>query len=98
MNLSKSYKGLIRPGDVIKHEKFMDVAVLVYSVGVLEVGATSIQIYGTWMNQGYVRSWVIGDSTDFSIKVEDLSKWYLCVDEQKDQCLRKCDWIPLGYK
>ena len=96
--LCKSYTGLINPGDVIKHEKFMDVAVYVQSVGCLEIGATSIQITGMWLNQGFTKSWFIGESAFFSISVKDLHTWYLCVDEKKDACLRKCEWTPLGYK
>lgn len=97
MKLGKSYKGLIQPGDIIKHEKYVDTAIFVTGVGVLEVGATSIQIIGEYMNQGFTRSWFLGHGAHVEIKVEDLPRWYLCTDEKKDPSLRKCDWIPLGY-
>lgn len=96
--LHKSYSGLIRPGDIIKHEKFMDVAVNVSFVGCLEVGATSILVAGEWMNQGFEKSWNIGKMTLFDIPVDKLTEWYLCVNPEADECLRKCEWTVLGYK
>jgi len=96
--LTKSYSGLIRPGDVIKHEKFMDVAIYVTGVGCLEHGATSIQIVGLWMNQGFEKSWFIGHPANVNLSVDKLTEWYLCVNPEADKCLRKCEWTVLGYK
>lgn len=94
--LCKSYTGLINPGDVIKHDKFMDVAVYVTSVGCLEIGATSLQITGMWMNQGFTKSWFIGEMANFSIDVKDLHTWSSAIDGKGSVCLRKCTWLHLA--
>jgi hypothetical protein len=96
--LRKNYKGLIQPGDYIKHAKFMDICVLVTGIGMLEHGATSVQILGLWYNQGCEKSWCIGHDAQFTINVDNLHEWSLCVNPEADKCLRKCDWTPLAFQ
>lgn len=82
-------------GKVIKHEKFLDVALLVTSVGNVAHDATEIHVSGMWMNQGFVRSWMIGASANLTIKIEDFPKWSYCTNEDQNPCLRKCDWAAI---
>lgn len=83
---------MIKPGDVIKHEKFMDVCFLVSEVSQKEDG---FRVVGSWMNMGYTKSWMI-DNGIFFIKTEDIPKWSVCIDEGSNPCLRYCTWISLS--
>ena len=94
--LCKSYIGIITPGDIIKHIKFLDVAIEVLSVGCLEVGATSIQITGMYLNQGFTKSWSLGEVAYIDISVKDLHNWSAAVNGKGSVCLRKCEWLPLA--
>lgn len=82
----------IKPGDVIKHEKFMDVCFLVYGVSQKDDG---FGIVGCWMNMGYTRSWMI-DTGEIFIKNEDIPKWAVCTDEGSKACIRYCTWVSLA--
>lgn len=79
---------MIKPGDVIKHEKFMDVCFMLSRVF---KGKKGIKVSGVWMNMGYTRSWFIEDGS-FEIKMEDLQSWLICTDEKVNPCLRYCPW------
>jgi hypothetical protein len=94
----KHYTGLIRPGDYIKHEKFMDVALYVTSVGQLVVGGSEIHISGIWWNQGFEKSYCINIFANITIETEKLSEWQLCLDPEINRSLRKCEWTPLAYR
>ena len=94
----KSLKGLLEPGDFIKYEQNKNVALYVTGVDCLEVGGSSIHVMGIWYNQGFEKSWSIGVSAEFTISERKLKNWLLCVDPQKDPCLRKCEWTPLAYE
>ena len=87
----------IQPGDVIKHEKFMDVCFVVHAVGQLEYGATEAHLQGWWMNQGFVKSWVIDFNTvSLTLKFDKRSEWLICTDKHADPCLRKCPWQKIA--
>jgi hypothetical protein len=82
----------IKPGDVIKHEKFTDVCFCVSEVSQENDG---FSIVGCWMNMGYTRSWMI-DSGQIFIKYEDISKWAACIDASSKPCIRYCTWVSLA--
>jgi len=68
---------MIKSGDVIKHEAFLDVAVQVHTVSKNpETG--DISITGMWINQGQVRTYVINEPASFSIKEKHIENWSLC--------------------
>ena len=96
-NTVKNYT--LHPSDVIKHEKFLDVAIFVTSLNYVYSHAEHLvgfQIQGMWMNQGYDRSWFIGtENISLFISVEKLSEWSKAKESQASTCLRSCEWLPL---
>lgn len=85
----------IRPGDIIKHDGFRDVAIYVMHVGQLEYGATSVQVGGVWVNRGFINSWFLDENIFFSIELKDLKKWKVCVNPLTVMCLRNAEWKPI---
>ena len=82
---------MIKPGDVIKHEKFMDVFSGLWGFS-----------EGRWLQRcrmldehGHTKSWMIDNGT-FFIKTEDIPKWSVCIDEGSKPCIRYCTWVSLA--
>lgn len=92
--------------DVIKHEKFMDVA---FEVEYAHEMGDVVHVCGYWWNQGTDKSWLVpyrDPNTNrriqytyhgvtnyaFQIKKSDLHLWSKVINPRKSQCLRKCDW------
>lgn len=90
----------IDTGDVIKHEKFMDVA---FDIEFSFDRGDGWLLTGYWLNQGFTKSWAVpyrdkrGHVTTqtFLIKNEDLKYWSKVILPQQDVCLRKCDWVKV---
>jgi len=82
----------IKPNNVIKHEKFIDVCFQVSQASELD-GAFIIK--GLWINMGFERSWII-DKGEIFIKIKDLDKWYMCTDIAQNPCLRYCEWRKIN--
>lgn len=82
----------IKPGDIIKHEKSVDVCFSVSGVSQKDDGFV---VVGFWMNMGYTRSWMI-DSGHILIKYEDIPKWAVCIDAGSKPCIRYCTWVSLA--
>jgi hypothetical protein len=80
---------MFKVGDIVKHERFMDVALEVLRcVEMPEYYAVN----GVWVNQGFVKSYDIGRADLVKVSKDQKEQWYRCIDRSKDQCLRKCDW------
>lgn len=90
---------MIENWDVIKHEKFMDVA---FEVEFAHDLGDHIHLVGYWWNQGYEASFLIPykdhrmhrriqftypgvTSQGFQIKKTDLDKWFKAIDPRKQQ-------------
>lgn len=84
-----------KAGDIIKHERFSDVALLITCVGHLCHNAKQLDIAGSWVNQGFTKSYFIGESDSFSIPIEKLSEWSYAVNGYVGAKLRECAWLPL---
>ena len=86
---------MVRTGNVIKHKKFMDVAFHVGKVRGPYGPNGRVEITGAWINQGYVKSWILCITqklilTDAQIKAE----WQVCLEPDAD-CFRHVQWKDL---
>lgn len=76
----------LKAGDVIKHIRTMDVAYLVTDV-------THTGLKGLVINQGYVKSFVIGVHANWSLSFKDADPkdWSMAVTPTAI-CLRNAEW------
>jgi hypothetical protein len=81
---------MIKPGDIIKHDRFMDVAFYVSNVDPLIYN--EIAITGVWLNQGFTKSWVINKThVMLNISKDKLSEWSYC-EGPYAECFRHEKW------
>lgn len=86
---------MVRPGNVIKHSKFMDVAFEVTKVRGPYGPNERIEVSGWWLNQGYVNSWNMGVHQKLRFTVAQLkADWSVCMFPHVD-CIRDTAWKPL---
>ena len=78
-------------GDFIKHKKFMDVAVYVIKAYNFD---HKMKIKGIWANQQFVKTNLIVLNAHLTIKKEDLSDWYICMNPLAE-CIRDVEWRKL---
>ena len=94
----------IKNGDLIKHEKFLDVCLEVRDV--FDYGH-GLKIRGVWWNMGFVESYSMGitvtlnvakNSTDIaSYRRTDISQWQVLSHESfLDSCFRNSKWLKAG--
>lgn len=88
----------LKSGDVIKHERSMDVAVYLTEEP-MPTKDGGIFIKGLWMNQAFVKSFIICPIREFGkvrhrVKPEDVSKWLYCKNP-KAECVRNEEWERL---
>lgn len=81
---------MFHSGMVITHSKHVDVAFLVYRCVELE---NTYLLEGSWLNKGFTRTYLIGDSI-ITIGKSDVHNWLYCADPEA-KCLRKEKWIRL---
>jgi hypothetical protein len=86
---------MIRTGDIIKHERSLDVAYNVINNDIKRAGQSTIFIGAIILNQGFVTTYGIGKYVEFEIKQEDLKKWLKCIDPEK-VCIRYSRWETLS--
>lgn len=92
---------MIKPGDIIKHKNFMDVAILVLlSHKNPETG--EIEVKGCWVNQGQKESFTIttkrnpaGIPMEYVIKADQLKNWLVC-SKPESNFIRAEKWKQLG--
>ncbi len=84
----------LKIGDIIKHEKFMDVAVVIAS-DPMPLKAGGICVKGLWMNQAFVNSYIMSKTVYLKIKEEDLTKWSKCLDPTA-KCIRYETWEKIA--
>lgn len=77
---------------IIKHEKFMDVAIRL-TRPVISSGPYYI-IRGNWINQGFVNTYDIGYKASIKIKKEDKKDWLICLNPIAP-CIRNEKWNRL---
>lgn len=82
---------MIKSGMVIKHRRFMDVAIHVNKVYHFPQGC---KIKGEWVNQAFEKTFFMGMSAKVKIKKEDLKDWLVCCNT-KAECIRYEKWINL---
>ena len=85
-------------GDIIKHERFMDVAILL-TADPMPLKEGGLEIKGLWMNQAFVSSFVIDPIMEFGkarikIKPGDVGKWFRC-ENPDTKCVRYEKWERL---
>lgn len=84
-----------RKNDVIKHERFLDVAFKVHSFRIYE---NTVKIKGVWLNQGFTRTFVI-DFTPrtLTFKKDKLSEWLILHHEDQNlECIRNARWVKVA--
>jgi hypothetical protein len=91
---------MIKQGDVIKHVRNIDVAIQVMYTSV-NPETKNLWVKGIWLNQGFVKSWVInsrkypaGIPVELDITEEQSSNWLKC-SSPFAKCIRYEDWKPL---
>lgn len=84
---------MIKPGDIIKHKTFMDVAIQVVTVNYTP-DDKYIFIQGVWYNQGQVTSYSMNLHDDLIIVIEDLGNW-LKSAEPRSEFIRNKEWVEL---
>jgi len=83
---------MIENFDIIKHERFLDVA---FEVTGFYEAENNLLLAGKWINQGFVESFYITGKLDaIRIKYEDLNKW-LKLKDKSIKCYRNGEWITL---
>lgn len=89
----------MRSGDIIKHEKFMDVAVLL-TTDPMSLKDGGYHIKGLWMNQAFTSSFIIDPIRQFGkvnikIKEDRVSRWSIC-ENPEAKCVRYEKWSPIS--
>lgn len=74
---------MIKSGDIIKHNAFMDIAVQVFFIN-NNPETEEIEISGVWVNQGQVNTYCINEPAKFTIKKHELSNWMKCLKPKSD--------------
>jgi hypothetical protein len=83
-----------RQFDIIKHEKFSDVAVLVEKIFTFRKKWT---VKGSWINQGFETTYPMGINAKFEIPLEKLSEWLIC-ENTDAKFIRNEKWSNLSNK
>jgi hypothetical protein len=79
-------------GDIIKHEKFMDVALLIMRIKEVD---GHLKFRAMWINQGQNKSWFLpAPIQEFSIDLNDLHLWSKCMNNNA-KCVRHEKWEPI---
>lgn len=86
---------MIKKGMIIKHDKFMDVAFDVHQVLGPFGSNQYLKIKGEWINQGFVKSYYIGERQVIKVASKNVKHWSLCLDPNDHACLRNCYWSRL---
>ena len=81
-----------RSGDIIKHIKFRDTAILIKKVFRLP---HKIKITGQYINQGFAKTWPLGVKAKLSISIENLKDWAICMEPDL-KCIRQAKWRSLN--
>jgi hypothetical protein len=71
--------------DVIRHPRFMDVAILV------DIAYTDGTIGGNWVNMGYVQTYIMGKRCDGMV-IDDT--WFKCTNPEV-KCIRYANWTKI---
>ena len=82
----------ITAGDILKHEKFMDVAILVMKA---KIADGKLNLRAMWVNQGQNKSWFLPVPTqEIVIDINDLHLWSRCTNNNS-KCVRHEKWEPI---
>lgn len=87
---------MIKSGDIIKHEKSMDVC---FDVIKVYEGSTSYHIKGRWMNQGFTESfYIFTNPCRIKLPKSEYKNLLYCKNPEFDICLRKAEWVYYEIK
>jgi hypothetical protein len=78
----------VKRGDIIKHDKFMDVACQILQITKLDHKYV-LKVH--WINQGFVDTMLMNYTSRITIKKEHLTNWYICNQPLK-KCIRYSEW------
>ena len=86
---------MIKPkiGDIIKHRRFMDIAVWVQKP-VIMTDSGKMFIRGMWINQAFVSTFPLGIKMKYRIPPDKIHEWMIC-DNPHAKCVRYEKWTPL---
>ena len=83
-----------RINDIIKHERFMDLAFLVQKPAIISKTG-KLKLRGLWVNQGFVETQIIDHNRKrLTIMPDDIDKWLVCLDPHL-KCVRDAKWRKL---
>lgn len=81
----------MKPGLIIKHPRFMDVALLVHRVRGPYGPNQRMEVIGDWINLGFERSFLIGERQKIRKTKSYFDQWQVCLDPELT-CLRNARW------
>jgi hypothetical protein len=84
---------MIKQGDVIKHQAFMDVAIQIITSNT-HPKTGDIEVRGIYLNQGQVETFSINEPAHFIIKKRNLKNWYKCL-KPESKFIRNESWEQL---
>jgi hypothetical protein len=82
----------LKPGQIIKHQYFRDVACLINQI--LDFHNDTYVLAVTYVNQGTERSYMMVKET-LKIEMRDLKEWQLCLNPDL-KCIRNSEWRTLS--
>lgn len=90
----------MKSGDIIKHIRALDIAILLTEDPVLQKGNGLLEnhyiIKGLWMNQGFDSSYMVNPKEDYGKVSTEISEneWLIC-ENPKAKCVRYEKWSPI---
>ncbi len=85
----------LRYGNIIRHERAMDVAFEISKVTGPYGPNQKIEITGRWINMGFVESFHLHVLQKIKLSKEELKYWQFCL-EPRAKCIRYAKWHSIS--
>ena len=82
---------LPRKNDIIKHERFMDVAFEIRHIFGPYGPNDKYKVKGNWLNQGFINTYSLRYQQTLIIYRNDFCNWLIC-DDPNIKCIRNSSW------
>ncbi len=82
---------MIKPNQIIKHIRAMDVCFLVDKVRGPYGPNQRVELTGEWINMGFEKSFLIGERQKIKMTLAKSLEWQICMDPAVE-CLRYAEW------
>lgn len=79
----------------IRHERFLDVAIMLKKD--VELEGTNYVVVGKYVNMGFVETFDLGVPITVKIPASKLEQWLICRNPKEDS-IRKSKWVSLAPK